>query len=161
MPQSSLSCEHCLLLICYHSQHPDNKSGAQHPNVDQRQRLNIYGPSCVPQRHYCFVRTAPNHTMSTGQCNAPSAPFSRWNYFVACWSRSEPVYQFLRRVAWRFHFLKALVLKLGKIFGGRLFPKIKKRALLIGIEHDDDPTTLALTGPHRDVRSLRQLLISK
>jgi hypothetical protein len=80
---------------------------------------------------------------------------------VACWNRSESVYRFLRSVAGRFYFLKVLVLKLGKRFWGRLFPKIKKRALLIGIRHDDDPTTLALTGPHRDVHSLRQLLISK
>ena len=65
------------------------------------------------------------------------------------------------QVAEQFHFLKALVLKRCKIFWERLSLKITKRALLIGIRHDDDPTTSALTGPHRDVRSLRQLLISK
>jgi hypothetical protein len=85
---------------------------------------------------------------------------------VACWRRSklEAVYFVARLVAREFRLLKTFVIKFRNNLGRWLFGKKRmhtKKALLIGIRHDDDPNTLALEGPHRDVQSLRQLLISE
>lgn len=42
---------------------------------------------------------------------------------------------------------------------GRLLPKPKRKALLVGLRYQNDNKAMTLSGPHRDVKSLRQLLI--
>jgi hypothetical protein len=89
--------------------------------------------------------------------NASSHPFCWRSYFVVCWSGPKPVYPGVHHAAGTLHpqpdntsFPQESVL-----------PQHKKKALLIGIRHDDDPTTIALAGPHRDVHSVKQLLTSE
>jgi hypothetical protein len=52
--------------------------------------------------------------------------------------------------------------KFSRFLKGSLFRKYKKKALLIGINgNGGSEDLLALEGPHRDVRALEELIISK
>jgi hypothetical protein len=68
----------------------------------------------------------------------------------------------MNKIVRAFLILKAFVLvKFGRLLGRLLFRKHRKKALLIGIRHDDDPSTETLACPHQDVFLFRQLLISE
>lgn len=54
---------------------------------------------------------------------------------------------------------KFVVSKVSKYFGQWGYREPKKKALLVGIQHNDDPDAVTLTRPHRDVQALKQLLI--
>jgi hypothetical protein len=76
---------------------------------------------------------------------------------VECWRGSTVVV-----VSRLYRRLKAFIfVRFRKLFEGWLLPKRKRKALLIGIQHDRDPDTETLAGPHRDVQSLKRLLISE
>lgn len=48
-----------------------------------------------------------------------------------------------------------------RLVEGVIFPNRKRKALLIGICHEDDEDTITLKGPHHDVERLKKLLMSK
>lgn len=90
-----------------------------------------------------------------------SVPFSWPSYFVACWSR-RALHLGIHRAARAFRLWKAfLLIKFRRFFEGWLLRRHRRKALLIGIRYDDDPNTETLAGPHRDVQSLKKLLISE
>src|ERR1700722_1030967 len=96
--------------------------------------------------------------LSADQHTVSSPPFCRPTYFMEIWDRPKVI-----NATRSLHLLKTLVLvKFRKLFEGWLLRKHKKRALLIGIRHYGDPSnTESLAGPHRDVQSLKRLLISE